>query len=163
MTSANHPIEDDTAGVVAPPPLIFGTAIAGGLILQALRPWRLLPRSSRRTRRIAGAASVGAGAALIGSAAATMHRAGTSPLPDQPSTALVTGGPFRFTRNPIYLAFTLITLGVATLRNNRWVLVLLGPALAVLQKGVIEREERYLEQRFGDDYRHYRQRVRRCM
>ncbi len=90
-----------------------------------------------------------------------MRRAGTSPFPDQPSNALVTDGPFRFTRNPIYLAFTLITVGLAALRNTRWILVLLGPALAVLHKGVIEREERYLEQRFGEDYRRYRRRVRR--
>jgi protein-S-isoprenylcysteine O-methyltransferase Ste14 len=163
MTAASRRTEQETAGVIAPPPLIFGAAIAGGLILQALHPWRLLGRPARRIRRIAGTAGVGAGAALIGSALASMQRAGTSPLPHEPSSALVTGGPFRFTRNPIYLAFTLITLGVAALRNSRWVLLLLGPALAVLNRGVIDREERYLEQRFGEDYRRYRQRVRRWL
>lgn len=161
MTAVDPGIEDEAAGVVAPPPLIFAAAITGGSILQALRPVRLLPGSAPRTRRVVGAACLGAAAALIGSAAGAMRKAGTSPLPDRPSSALVTGGPFRFTRNPIYVAFALIAAGIAMLRNNRWIVVLLGPALAVLHKGVIEREERYLERRFGEDYRGYRQRVRR--
>jgi protein-S-isoprenylcysteine O-methyltransferase Ste14 len=94
-------------------------------------------------------------------AEAAMKRAGTNIRPDQPALAIVSNGPFRFSRNPLYLALTGLYLGIALLADALWPLLLLVPTLAVLQWGVIAREERYLEAKFGESYRAYKSRVRR--
>jgi protein-S-isoprenylcysteine O-methyltransferase Ste14 len=151
--------ERDNAGVLAPPPVFFFGAILLGLVLQRVRRLGLAgPRG-----RVVGALGVAAGLGLGGSAFATMARAGTTPDPREPVAALVEAGPFRRTRNPIYVGFALITAGVAALADNRWILLLLAPVLAVVRRGVVDREEAYLERRFGDDYRSYRDRVRRWL
>ena len=90
-----------------------------------------------------------------------MKRAGTNVRPDQPSLAIVTDGPFRFSRNPMYLATTGLYLGTTLLVNTPWPLVLLPPMLLILHWGVVRREERYLEAKFGEPYRAYKSRVRR--
>jgi protein-S-isoprenylcysteine O-methyltransferase Ste14 len=90
-----------------------------------------------------------------------MKRAGTNVRPDQPSLAIVTDGPFRFTRNPMYVATTGLYLGITLLVNTLWPLMLLPPMLAVLDLGVVRREERYLEAKFGEPCRTHRARVRR--
>jgi len=90
-----------------------------------------------------------------------MLRARTNIDPYKPSTALVTGGPYRFTRNPIYVAMTLLYVGAALSFRIIPALILLPVALLLLQFGVIRREERYLEAKFGDRYREYRSSVRR--
>ena len=90
-----------------------------------------------------------------------MKRAGTNIRPDQPTLAIVSDGPFRFTRNPLYLALTGLYVGITLLVDALWPLLLLIPALAVLQWGVVAREERYWESKFGGPYRVYKSRVRR--
>jgi protein-S-isoprenylcysteine O-methyltransferase Ste14 len=90
-----------------------------------------------------------------------MHRAGTSEKTSLPTTALVTTGPFRYSRNPLYVSLTLAYLGIAVAAQSLWALALLIVVLAVVQRGVIDREERYLERRFGADYLRYKERVRR--
>jgi protein-S-isoprenylcysteine O-methyltransferase Ste14 len=90
-------------------------------------------------------------------------RAGTHPEPWKPTTALVTDGPYRFSRNPMYLGFTFIYLGVACWVNTAWPVVLLPLVLLVMQYGVILREEAYLERKFGEEYRAFRRRVRRWL
>ena len=90
-----------------------------------------------------------------------MKRAGTNIRPDQPTLAIVSDGPFRFTRNPLYLALTGLYLSVTLLVDALWPLLSLVPALAVLRWGVVAREERYLEVKFGEQYRAYKSRVRR--
>jgi protein-S-isoprenylcysteine O-methyltransferase Ste14 len=90
-----------------------------------------------------------------------MEQAGTNVNPTLPATALVASGPFRFSRNPLYVAITLIYVGLALLTNAFWVLVLIVPVVLLLHFGVVRREERYLETKFGDTYRAYRSRVRR--
>jgi len=75
----------------------------------------------------------------------------------------VVTGPFRLSRNPLYLALTLMYVGLALLANALWVLVLLMPLLFMVHFGVVRREERYLERKFGDAYRAYRSRVRRYL
>ncbi len=81
--------------------------------------------------------------------------------PSEPTTALVTGGPYRLSRNPAYLADTLLYGAIALLADAAWALVPLPLVLAVIQYGVILREERYLERRFGQDYRNLQARTRR--
>ncbi len=91
------------------------------------------------------------------------HRADTRPEPWKPTTALVTSGPYRFTRNPMYLGFTLLYLGLALWFGGYWTLMLLPPVLVVMIHGVIRREEAYLSRLFGTEYDDYRQRVRRWL
>jgi protein-S-isoprenylcysteine O-methyltransferase Ste14 len=92
-----------------------------------------------------------------------MKRAGTNVRPDQPMLAIVTDGPFRFTRDPMYMATTGLYSAVTLLVNTLWPLVLLAPLLVLLDGGVVRREERYLEAKFGDPYRAYQARVRRWL
>jgi protein-S-isoprenylcysteine O-methyltransferase Ste14 len=90
-----------------------------------------------------------------------MREAGTNIQPNLPSTTVVSSGPYSLTRNPIYLAMTLLYSGIAILVNTVWPLFLLPLVLVVIRFGVIEREEGYLERKFGKSYRDYKERVRR--
>jgi protein-S-isoprenylcysteine O-methyltransferase Ste14 len=93
----------------------------------------------------------------------TMHAAGTNVNPLRPTTAIVTGGPFRFSRNPLYLALTSLYLGLTLALNTWWGIVVLIPLLIIMHRGVVLREERYLEQKFGETYRQYRSTARRYL
>ena len=90
-----------------------------------------------------------------------MRDAGTPANPYKPVSNVVTEGPFRYTRNPAYLSMAMIYTGIAALANALWAMLLLPGALLVIQRGVIEREERYLERKFGEEYLRYKARVRR--
>ena len=90
-----------------------------------------------------------------------MIRAGTSPDPGQPTKKIVAEGPFRFTRNPIYVSFTLTYLGITMSVNALWSVLFLPVGLLIVRHGVIAREERYLERKFGPEYLQYKARVRR--
>jgi protein-S-isoprenylcysteine O-methyltransferase Ste14 len=92
-----------------------------------------------------------------------LSRAHTPVDPLKPTTALVTEGPFRYSRNPLYVALTLLYLGVAFLVNVLWILLLVVPALVVLRYGVIAREEAYLARKFGTAYHYYTTQVRRWL
>ena len=109
---------------------------------------------------LGGALLVG-GVGLIRWWMRSFRRADTPLPPWEPTTALVTDGPFRLTRNPAYLANALMFAGIALLANAPWAVLPLPVVLAVIQRGVIEREERYLERRFGQEYRRFRARTRR--
>jgi protein-S-isoprenylcysteine O-methyltransferase Ste14 len=148
----------DSPNVAVFPPALFGGTLVLGLILHWLRPVPLLPPV---IGRVLGVVLLLLSGWLARSAEAAMKRAGTNVRPDQPTLSIVTDGPFRFTRNPLYLATTGLYLSVALLVNALWPLILLPPMLAVLQWGVIRREERYLEAKFGAPYLAYRAQVRR--
>jgi protein-S-isoprenylcysteine O-methyltransferase Ste14 len=90
-----------------------------------------------------------------------MRHAGTPANPYKPVSRMVTDGPFRYTRNPAYLSMTRVYTGIASLTNALWAILLLPVALLVIQRGVIEREERYLERKFGEEYLRYKAQVRR--
>ena len=92
-----------------------------------------------------------------------MRAAGTNVRPSLPATAIVTTGPFRFSRNPLYCSLTLLYLGLTAIFNTWWGLIVLVPLLLVMHFGVVLREERYLERKFGDTYRQYRMSVRRYL
>ena len=152
----------DVPGVIAPPPFIFlGFLVAGWLGGQALGvPGFPLEPMGRKA--VAVALIVG-GFALEIWAVGLFRRAGTNPLPYSPSTALVVEGPYKFTRNPMYLGFAITYLGLALGLDSPLALALLVPCLLVMQWGVIGREERYLEARFGEPYRDYKRSVRRWL
>jgi len=150
----------DNPGVIAPPPLLFGGALALGLALDfgLVRVSTGLPSP---LRLVAAAALLAAAAVLLAGALVRFHRAGTAVEPWRPSTALVTDGVYRFTRNPIYLALAFLYGALALAADSAVSLLLLPPLLAVMQAGVIAREERYLEAKFGEEYRRYKASVRR--
>jgi len=148
----------DTAGVIAPPPLIYLTSLVIGLVLRALVPTPFLPRG---LAFMLGAVLIAIAVWLSLWGVRVMHRAGTSERTSLPTTALVTTGPFRYSRNPLYVSLTLGYLGIAAAAQSLWALALLIVVLAVMRQGVIGREERYLERRFGADYLRYKERVRR--
>lgn len=148
----------DTADVVAPPPLIYAGALTVGLLAKALFPVRLLPRT---VARALGGPLVGSGLLLLLSGLRAMHRVGTDVSPYKPTTSLVVDGPYRFTRNPLYLGFTLVYGGITALTNSLPSALLLPLVLLVMRRGVIEREELYLQRVFGEEYVQYKTRVRR--
>jgi protein-S-isoprenylcysteine O-methyltransferase Ste14 len=111
--------------------------------------------------RILGWPLLGGGALLMGWFEWAIRHAGTPANPYKPVSHVVTEGPFRYTRNPAYLSMAMIYTGVAGLANALWAILLLPAALFGIQRGVIEREERYLERKFGEEYLRYKARVRR--
>jgi protein-S-isoprenylcysteine O-methyltransferase Ste14 len=148
----------DKPGVIAPPPLIYLAAILVGALLERAWRWRV---PTERWGALIGISLIVTAVALFRFAVVTFKHARTSPKPHKPTKAIVTSGPFRYTRNPIYIAFTLAHLGIAVWSRSGWILALLVPVLAVVRYGVIAREERYLERKFGNEYVAYRRRVRR--
>ncbi|MBV8230410.1 MAG: isoprenylcysteine carboxylmethyltransferase family protein [Planctomycetaceae bacterium] len=94
-------------------------------------------------------------------AVATFRRLGTTPNPAGPTTALAVGGPYRFTRNPMYLGLVFLMAGLEFLANALWPLVLLP--VVIVRRAVIDREERYLTAEFGEEYLRYKARVRRWL
>jgi protein-S-isoprenylcysteine O-methyltransferase Ste14 len=148
----------DSSNVISFPPLVFLGAFGLGLLLDWLMPMRSF---SSEPMRAAGG-MLGLTGSLLGIwGVYVLHRAGTTVRPGYPATVLVTNGPFRYSRNPLYLALTIIYLGGTMSLGNCWPLATLVPALAVVHWKIIRREEEYLESRFGDAYRAYKARVRR--
>jgi protein-S-isoprenylcysteine O-methyltransferase Ste14 len=150
--------ETDTAGVVAPPPLIFLGGLIAGFVLEALLPGVNLPALVEWGL---GPLLVVGGLVLLMWFNTSFSRKGTAVEPWKPTTAIVTSGPYRFTRNPAYLGMALTYVGIALLSSALWVLVPLPVVLAVIDRGVIAREERYLERKFGEEYLGYKRTVRR--
>jgi protein-S-isoprenylcysteine O-methyltransferase Ste14 len=147
----------DTPGVIAPPPLIYVVPLIAGALLHHWYPIVVLPPL---TARILGAVLIAFGAIVL-QALRAFRNAKTSPEPWKPTTALVISGPYRFTRNPMYLGFTFVYIGIACWRNTAWPMLLLPIVLLIMTRGVIAREERYLLAKFGSDYETYVMRVRR--
>jgi protein-S-isoprenylcysteine O-methyltransferase Ste14 len=142
------------------PPLIYLGAIAFGLLLHFARPVRLV---SRAVSRPLGGTAVLVAVAQFLWAMRTFRTAGTPVQGSLPTTTIVRTGPYRYSRNPIYLSFSLLQLGVAFWVNSLWLLVSLLPAVALMSFVVIPREERYLESRFPSDYLPYKASVRRWL
>lgn len=154
--------ERDNAGVIAPPPLVFAVGLGLAAALERVLPRPAFPEGERRGRRI-GFLLLGLGLGLFAATLLTMRRYRTTVHPNRPVATLLTGGPYRISRNPIYLGDVLLYAGAALLLNSRWAFDLLSLVLFVINKGVIDREERYLTRRFGDDYRAYQAKVRRWL
>ena len=152
----------DTAGVIAAPPLLFGAALIVALSLHTIHPIHIAS-SSAGTRRLVGAALIVPGLLLSIAVVRAFGRVGTPVPPYRPTTHFVTTGPYRYTRNPDYIGQTLTYAGIAVVANSWWPLFLLPLVLLVVQRGVVRREERYLEAKFGQEYRDYTARVARWL
>ena len=153
------PITERGPDMIAPPPLLYLGPLLAGLALDRLLPLPRLPGAIR----LLGAPILASGMALAGWFFTTMRNAGTPLDPREPPTTLVEEGPFGVTRNPGYLGMALIYGGISLLAGGRWPLLFLPGVLMTVDRGVIEREEEYLEKRFGTRYADYRSRVQRWL
>jgi protein-S-isoprenylcysteine O-methyltransferase Ste14 len=152
----------DNAGAIAPPPLLAVAVIVLGLVLDWLLPAYVLSvLLSMASRVVIGAALIGAGLALVIPANFAFRSAGTRVEPWKPSTTLVTDGIFARLRNPMYVGGTLFLSGLAIALASDWMLVMTVVFAIILHFGVVRREERYLEAKFGGAYRDYRIKVPR--
>jgi protein-S-isoprenylcysteine O-methyltransferase Ste14 len=142
------------------PPRVYLAAIASGALLQLALPLPFFPRGLDAAL---GASLVVAAMALLSYSVAKFRAAGTPVPARQPTTAIVRSGPYRFSRNPIYLAYSLFQLGVAIWANSLWLLATLLAAVALVHSVVIRREEDYLEEKFGAEYLDYKASVRRWL
>ncbi len=148
----------DNPGVAAPPPLIFAVGLGAGLLVNRLRRTPFLPGA---LSKVFGWPLVVFGLLLGLWGFLEMRRAGTNVDPYHPTTAIVEAGPYRYTRNPLYVGMALIYSGVAARANALPAALLLPAVLHLVDRGVVRREERYLEDKFGEEYRRYKGRVRR--
>jgi protein-S-isoprenylcysteine O-methyltransferase Ste14 len=153
----------DYADVAVRPPLLFIGALALGSALSRYLPIGPGLAKPNGLALAVGLLFVAAGFALAIASVRAFRRAGTNVVPGQPATALVTEGPYRVTRNPIYIGFVLVYFGLSIVLTSVWILVLLVPVLVILQRGVVLREEAYLERKFGEAYRSYAARVPRWL
>ena len=151
----------DRPNVIIHPPIAWALAIGAGLAAGRLYPWHFVPPSVPRVWAGGGVLAIGFALAIW--AIATMHKAGTRVETYKPTTTIVADGPYRFSRNPIYLGIFLSQTGLALGFDNLWMLAMLVPFGFVIRYGVIAREEAYLERKFGAVYGGYKSRVRRWL
>ncbi len=147
----------DHAGVRLPPPLIYVVIFGLGLLLHRIVPLAILPALPVQVAAI----FLGVGVLLAAWSNVLFRQSHTSMVPVKPTTALVMRGPYRLTRNPMYLSLLCVYVGVALWFGIGWALGLAPLVVLAVQRLAIAREERYLEQKFGDAYRQYRAHVRR--
>jgi protein-S-isoprenylcysteine O-methyltransferase Ste14 len=150
----------DTPGVRVPPPLVFLATIVVGVAIDRAAPLPIVPTAIAAWL---GGALVLVGLALSGLSVREFRKAKTTIQPNRPASTLVATGPFRYSRNPMYLALSIVQIGLGVWINSAWVLVLLVPALIWIRRSVIAREERHLRAKFGEAYLAYQARVRRWL
>jgi protein-S-isoprenylcysteine O-methyltransferase Ste14 len=165
MSSARQRPRDATtasvanAGVVRPPVVVLASLLVGAMLTVAW-PLPFLPRALRLP---VGGLLVAMAGALFSYSITQFRTAGTPVPGNKPTTAIVRTGPYRFSRNPIYLAFFVLHLGLAILVNSSWLVATLIATVAIIAVVVVPREERYLTGRFGAEYLEYKASVRRWL
>jgi protein-S-isoprenylcysteine O-methyltransferase Ste14 len=151
----------DSSNAIVRPPIAWALAFAAGLGLNWLYPLPWIPAALPNVW--IGAAVFAAAFALAIWAIVSFRRAGTRVETTEPTTTIVEHGPYRFTRNPIYMGMFLGQIGFAIGFDNLWILITLIPFYLVLRHGVVAREEAYLGRKFGGVYLGYMSRVRRWL
>ncbi len=150
----------DAPNVIAVPPLIYLAFLAVGLLLGYLFPVPVLPNSIQYA---VGFGMIIATGLVMPFVLLEFRKAETQFDPRKPTTAIITTGPYRFSRNPSYVSLTMLYLGIAVAADGVWVLAGLIPTLVVMHYGVILREEEYLEAKFSEEYLRYKNTVRRWL
>jgi protein-S-isoprenylcysteine O-methyltransferase Ste14 len=150
----------DAPNVKIIPPLIYLAGIILGLLVSVWMPTRVVANPAAW---IIGGILIVCGAVLAGAAIVRFKGAGTTIRPDRAASSLVIAGPYKITRNPMYLGLAIVYLGIAISDQSLWALILLPVVLIIIQHWVIEPEEAFLERRFGSDYRSYKGNVRRWL
>jgi protein-S-isoprenylcysteine O-methyltransferase Ste14 len=153
----------DASSPVLWPPIIFGAAALVSAILAWFVPLPFPTAFHTAIAMIAGVLLIAVGVGLLVIADRLFTRVGTAVKPTQPTSAIVTTGIYSYTRNPMYLGMSLILLGLCLATGSLWFLIALPIAMFAVTKLAIEREEAYLERKFGADYLAYKARVRRWM
>jgi protein-S-isoprenylcysteine O-methyltransferase Ste14 len=153
--------DTDASNAVVRPPVAWIVALIAGVAADWLYPLRFVPASVPGAW--VGGAIFALAFALAIWAIVTIRKAGTQVETYKPTTTIVANGPYRFTRNPIYLGMVLGLIGLAIAFDSLWILVTLVLFYLVIRYGVVAREETYLERKFGDVYLGYRSRVRRWL
>jgi protein-S-isoprenylcysteine O-methyltransferase Ste14 len=151
---------DDSSNAITIPPFIYLACLAVGFAVDYVFPVPVFPDT---LQYVVGGILIAASALLVQASFRSFRKAGTSVDSRLPTTAIVKTGPFRFSRNPGYVAMNMLYLGIGIAADSIWVLSLLPVAFAVLHYGVVLREEAYLERKFGDEYRAYKAAVRRWL
>jgi protein-S-isoprenylcysteine O-methyltransferase Ste14 len=152
-----------TAGVIARPPVLFLGALLLGIAADRLLPSPFTVPGGGTARWTVASCLILVGVALAVAAIRNFSRASTPVPTNEPTRALVTTGIHGSTRNPIYVGFFLVYVGIAIVARSPWILILVLPLALTIRYGVVAREEAYLERRFGDVYRDYKTRVRRWL
>ena len=147
-------------GIRIPPPVIYLAALAIGFGLNYLWSMSLL---SGYSRYVIGSVVPLGGGLIMPLVLRRFRRAATTFDVRKPASALITEGPYRFSRNPSYVSLTLLYLGIGILLNNGWILILVAPVLLVMDLWVVRREERHLEAKFGEEFLSYKEAVRRWL
>lgn len=147
--------------IIAPPPVMYIGTLLLGFAIHAVSPIWIFP--TLHAHVILGGLLFALSATVARWAFLIMRRLGTTANPRKSSEALAISGPFRYSRNPIYVAMTGLYVGLDFMVNSAWPLILLGPLLLLMDWGVIRREEHYLSGKFGDAYTGYKSKVRRWL
>ena len=158
--SASDLNEPDHANVIAPPPVIYLVFVLLGLIMHYIWPLPIIAAAKIFWIAII-IITMGVVIAIL--ARREFERSGTSVRPDRPTTTIIRTGPYRYSRNPLYLSLTLIQTGIGVWVNSLWVLLMIIPAVLTMRHGVIVREEKYLARKFGKEYMDYKASVRRWL
>jgi len=155
----------DSPRILFPPPFLFVGLAAVAFLVDGEAPWRLTPASGiwATGREVVGLLVLCTGLLLDFSALAGFLRAGTNPLPFRPASTIVARGPYRFTRNPMYLGMAMSVTGLGLVVDSGWLLVAALTGAIVADRWFVPREEAYLERRFGSAYLDYKRRVRRWL
>ena len=148
----------DAPNVKIVPPLVYLAGLAVGFLANVWMPIKFIPDLLAWAL---GGSLIACGAVLTGSALLKFKGVGTTVRPDRPASTLVIAGPYKITRNPMYLGLALVYLGIAIVGQSVWALILLPVILTVIQRRAIEPEEAFLKRRFGADYITYMTKVRR--
>jgi protein-S-isoprenylcysteine O-methyltransferase Ste14 len=163
-SSSQQPRDATTATVANPgsvrPPLVVLASLLSGAVLTVTWPLSFVPPALRLP---VGGFLVAMAAALFSYSIKQFRMAGTPVPGNKPTTAIVRAGPYRFSRNPIYLAFFALHLGLAIWANSLWLMATLSATVAIIAVVVVPREERYLTGRFGAEYLEYKASVRRWL
>jgi protein-S-isoprenylcysteine O-methyltransferase Ste14 len=146
-----------------PPPILFVLGIGVAWLIGRAVPLPLAPDTLRPVSLLAGYVAIVFASATITWALVTFRLADTGIYPNQPATSIVARGPYRFSRNPMYVGLTALNLGVALVANSLWMVAAIPVVLWLLTVLVIRREEAYLSSAFGETYAEYRRSVRRWL
>jgi protein-S-isoprenylcysteine O-methyltransferase Ste14 len=159
---ANGQSKQSGARVRLPPPLLFAGLVAVGVALRYVVAPPPLP-FARTMQLVVGAALAVVAVLLGGSAFGLFKKAGQDPRPWTPKTVLVAEGAYRFTRNPMYVGMMTLQAAIGLLLGNLWVVLLAAVYLVVVHYTAVLPEEAYLDAKFGEPYRQYKQKVRRYL
>ena len=153
----------DNPGLPVLPPVLPAATLAAAVALDRLPPHVLAPAVGLNAQVLLGFALAAAGLWCAASAASLFRRAGTHVVPTQPTLTIVTGGPYRFTRNPMYLGMVLMVLGISLVFSLEWGVILTPVLWLALDRLIVVREEAYLAAKFGAEYEALLARTRRWL